>query len=177
VLAEGHSLRCWLLAAQLAVANPPTSLYDGHGTWWLNVLSLPRFLDAIKSALNTRLARARHVLGHTYAAELRLAELRQSVPGAIIQIADAQVESVEEYAVSAADLKASGQPHYASLPSNIFLNSAQRSPTVGLTSACPMARSSSSSWATAPGMSSAHSSRTRSRTRLSCLCLRSCFQR
>jgi hypothetical protein len=109
VLAEGHPLRRWLLAAQLAVANPQTSLYDSHGTWWVNILSLPHFVGAIKKALSARLDLAKHILGETYSTELRLAELRSSIPGVIIKINDGEIASVDEYILSSADLKTSGE--------------------------------------------------------------------
>lgn len=33
VLSDGHPLRLWLLAHELAVPAPETSLYDGNGSW------------------------------------------------------------------------------------------------------------------------------------------------
>jgi hypothetical protein len=33
VVSDGHPLRQWLLAHELAVPTPETSLYDGNGSW------------------------------------------------------------------------------------------------------------------------------------------------
>lgn len=109
VVAEGHPLRQWLLASQCAIANPPTSLYDSNGNWWINILSLPRFISSIRAALEVRLSRAVSVIGRNYSAELRIAELRQSVTGVIIKVENAQVAMIEDYELSEKDLKPSSQ--------------------------------------------------------------------
>jgi hypothetical protein len=176
VLSEGHPLRRWLLAAQLAVENPRTSLYDSHGTWWINVLSLPLFASAIHQALNARLQRAQHVIGQTYSAELRVAELRKSVPGVVIKIRDAEVAYVEEYTLSDGDLKTSGKPRLASTLPSSPLSFAQHFRVAGPTLACLTARSCSCSWDTARGRKPARSSQTPSPTPHSCRCSKFSFR-
>jgi hypothetical protein len=66
------------------------------------------FLGALKQALNVRLQNSQHIFGEKYTAELRIAELRRSVPGAIVKIVDTEVVSVEEYVLSHQDLKPTG---------------------------------------------------------------------
>jgi hypothetical protein len=109
VIAEGHPLRRWLLASRCAVANTPTSLYDSNGNWWINILSLPRFISSIRAALDVRLSRAMSIIGRNYSAELRIAELRQAITGVVIKIENAEVSTIEDLELSEKDLKPSGQ--------------------------------------------------------------------
>ena len=76
---------------------------------WINTLSLPTFLTAIRDALNARLAKSQHLFGKTYATEIRLAELRTSVPGAIIKISNCSIQSIDSWTLTGEEIRMNGE--------------------------------------------------------------------